>query len=102
MRTLSEVLLELSPLSGGEIAQKIREAGVKGVPRRSCHCVIARYLCQETGRERISVCGEDIQVVVDGPTGPRGAEFEETPESVADFIHDFDNNRYPDLISKEG
>jgi hypothetical protein len=102
MRTLSEVLLELSKLTPEEIAQKIREAGVTGIPRRSCHCVVAQYLCQETGKERISVCTDDILVVVDSPTGPRGEECQRTPEPVGDFILDFDAGLYPDLISKEG
>jgi hypothetical protein len=91
MRTIQEVLSELAPLSSVQIAVKLYRADIKGDPEHACQCPIAKYLKQETGISVLAVYGSTVWAL--------DLEYTDTPESVREFIRDFDSHRYPLLDS---
>lgn len=88
---LRKVLESLGPTSDA-VANALRQLGVKGSRKSYCQCPISNYLIHERflNPEVLS-----ISIVV----GPKGGRFAiEPPTSVAEFIVNFDQERYPDLI----
>jgi len=78
-----------------EVAEKLKEKGVKGARRSVGTCPIAIYLWREgfkweNGVGTMIVGGSCIS------DNPR-ADLMATPGVVADFIRDFDRGNYPEL-----
>lgn len=89
---LRQQLAELGA-TGGEVAAKLAELGIKGKPRAACECPMAAYL-ESLGyafgvvsQARIEACPRHE---------PRGAMIK-TPRAIVEFIAGFDRGSYPEL-----
>jgi len=75
-----------------EVAQVLREKGIKGDPMIACSCPLANFLDQETG---------DMVHFVTTTTIDRGMDWSTAiPEPLRQFVLAFDRNGYPDLITR--
>lgn len=88
---IADVLAELGAKSSDEIVALFRGLGVRGVPRQSRSCPVARYLSNATGE--ICLVGTDTAESI-----RLDAKRNDLPDSVQVFVSAFDEGRYPDLV----
>jgi hypothetical protein len=88
---LLEDALAALPTEPDEIARVFAELGIKGRPRKSCLCPVAKYLKAETGMSVIGVTPWRVYDYTCGGHVP-------VPDHVGHFISRFDLGDYPDLI----
>lgn len=80
--TIQGVLDELGAGTDADgVAQRLRDAGIKGRRTRANDCPVARYLQQRTGRSDLAVSGSGTM-----------------PAPVKEFIQRFDRGDFPDLV----
>lgn len=101
-KTLQEVVDFVAAIgSPDKIAEYMREQGIKGRKMRSDSCIMARYLDK--------VYDHDLQFICAFPTSGfsilrNGSDvMEETwgnPHNLADFMLEFDDGRYPELVEE--
>jgi len=71
----------------------LKNLGIRGIPTNPCHCPIAHYLTQ---------CGF-VNVVVSGQLvihTCEGDKWEPLSMAVIQFINNFDDGMYPDLLEQ--
>jgi hypothetical protein len=77
-----------------DVANVLRERGIKGTRLSGFSCPMALFLDQETGNSVHLVCAQSVEV------SGRGVSWStETPPSVKSFILAFDDGKFPDLIA---
>ena len=75
-----------------DVAWRINTLGIKAVPGDSCQCAVAMYLDKVTGNPWHVVGGMMIEVGT-AITVP-------TPDLVRQFIKEFDEAKFPELIRR--
>lgn len=88
--TVERMLNDLGNTSE-DVANRLRELGIKGRPGSAFHCPIARYLKTEFSWATVSPGVIRINFI----------DMKPMPEHVRQFIRDFDSDLYPDLIETE-
>lgn len=87
-----------------KIADYLISEGVKGEPQRTGSCALAQWLKKETGSHDISVGGtwaRDWSVFnVDTTEEQIARDYAVIPANVTQFINDFDNGTYPELLTE--
>ena len=87
-----------------EIAQRLEDAGVKGIPGNECACPIARHLQLLLPGAEVFVEAEVVRVS-GTERGAFGFDLPLTasvtlPDGAQDFVQEFDRGEYPELIEE--
>jgi hypothetical protein len=104
--TITQYLTSLGSTSQ-EVAQSLRQQGIKGLKRSPCHCPIlnAIYGALPHYWAGLHIVGGGQ---LDGQKVPYRASLNDAqimdPQltaAVQDFLYDFDNGLYPDLVAQK-
>jgi hypothetical protein len=105
---IQDVLDELGAgLTADSVAQRLRDAGIKGRRNRAEDCPVARYLQQRTGHQGLCVSQSGVHTSVACTTCPPENECMQfssalpgttMPAPVGEFIQRFDRGGFPDLV----
>jgi hypothetical protein len=95
-----QVLLGTLGTSPEQVAETLRAKGIKGQPMQAHSCPIAKWLSAETGAAVVTVdtgsCGVYLGF------GPGRESVQATPPGAVDqFIVQFDDREYPDLVAED-
>lgn len=106
--TVKDILDRLNHMTPSQIADYLREQGIKGVPVDPRSCPIARWVSVNTldrpkniwaypvsGVRVDYVLSTDLDALLDTDV------VDETPLNVQQFMFGFDEGRYPELIDEE-
>jgi len=93
MMTPEDVIFKLGQLEPPEIARGMKDAGVQAKRCDTDACAVTQYTYLETKAKRI-LTGNAI-LWYDLPSG--GWTVVPLPETVKQFISNFDDNHYPEL-----
>lgn len=101
-RQLRQATKELVEELGGtpdEVSKSLSSYGVRGRPRDSARCAVARYLCTVINAEptvtEVLVTERELRLV---RSGARAAVRVRLPKATVDFIRAFDAGVYPQLM----
>ena len=98
--TIPELLGKLGAIGDPDrIAWYLIDEGIQGTPCNAGSCAIARYLQRETALWGISV--GDVSAVIWHSAEESPDEYFELPMVVRDFINNFDQEEYPELLDPE-
>lgn len=94
----------LEKLAGFETAEQIRSfmvnEEVKAIRRRSDSCAVAEYVRRESG-QKVSVRGGAVHTpcrLLSVTTHEDGEEIKRNTPAMREFILNFDNGDYPELV----
>lgn len=95
----TKLIHELGLMKSAEIAEHFKGLGIKGFPEVSDRCAIAEYMKMRTGYQHVSIGAE--------MTGYDGAPYADVfnmdlPKSACEFITQFDDGAFPELIDHGG
>lgn len=95
MQKLDDVRAQVFALgkTAEEIAQRLRDEGIKGVRKNSRHCAISAYVHKRFPGVKVRTGGCLI-------LGDYGELIESLPVGHLDFVANFDNGLYPDLVAE--
>lgn len=106
--TVKDILDSLNRLSPPQIADYLRDKGIRGVPLDPASCPIARWVRANTpdrpknvwaypvsGVRVDYVLSTDLDAILDTDT------INETPLNVKQFMIGFDYGSYPELVEEE-
>jgi hypothetical protein len=94
--------------SPDEVAESLRTAGIRGVPRDNRTCAVALYVSalmgSEPGIRSVSVghCSMAITMVKPTDLRPAGRLLIQLPKPVRRFVAAFDDRRYPLVVAGQG
>lgn len=88
-----ELSLKKLGRSGNQVAQSLRDFGIKGQPLIPSSCPIAQYLMSLTDQGVSVYTTSAYYNGVDVPT-----DSIKLPKAVRIFIHKFDEGKFPDLV----
>ena len=102
--TLSEekVIAALKKLGNGHniIAANLKKIGISGICGKVNNCPIANFILKKFPQiKRISLAPNDIWLYTEKQFGNSMRII--CPKAIRNFIHKFDEQRYPNLISKK-
>lgn len=106
MRPTAKELLDKLAAEGspGQIAERLEREGIVGQTRCGSRCVLAAYLQRETGLLISVGIGQGGTLAVAASCGRTGdvEGFDYPADSVLrNFVYEFDNHQYPNLVSEE-
>ena len=106
--TVKDILDRLNQLSPPQIADYLRDKGVRGVLMDPSSCPIARWVKENTidrpksvwaypvsGVRVDYVLSTDLDAILETDM------IDETPQNVREFMYGFDQCRYPELVEEE-
>ncbi len=88
-----------------EVAGSLEATGVRGKPRDNRTCAVALYMSAVLGSEprvrSVSVghCSMALTIVTADDHRPAGRLHVQLPKSVRQFVAEFDQGRYPQVIA---
>jgi hypothetical protein len=106
---VSVLVDKLNSMQSSEIADLMKQAGVRGEVQVETACVLANWIRRESGKEvAVGVHRRDGEQMVFGVVNYEGdydfflgqqyEEFYPLEPGPQNFIGEFDNHRYPELI----
>lgn len=103
MKVEPEVLFDkLAGLSAVEIGNYCMAQGIQGYVNDDSSCVLAKLFLRDTTAEAVRVSdylqwAKEYDEITDWDMGDWGEQREASP-SMKEFIHNFDQGLYPDLV----
>lgn len=86
--------------SSADVANKLRDRGIRGKRQASQYCPLANYFKEALGLDRnsdIYVAVGRTEVSLHSRSGHSTLWAESMPESLCRFVSDFDGGKYPKL-----